>query len=459
VSLRGDSPPARLTPEGLRDALRGLPGAQSYWVGFSGGVDSTVLLHLLAALGDRLEAPLRAVHVNHGLDPRAAEWERHCAAFCRQAGIELVRLAVDARPARGDSPEAAARQARYDALAALLRPDDMLLTAHHRDDQAETLLLQLLRGAGVEGLAGMAAWRRFGPGWLARPLLAVTRAQVHAYARREHLSWIEDPSNARLHADRNFLRHQVMPVLRARWPGAVASMVRSAGHCAAAAEVLHGQAEAWLDGRCPTAPAPLPLSDLRELPAVECDRVLRAWLGRQGVPMPPARRLAELRRQALAARADAAVVIVIGDAAVRRFRDALWVTPALLPTAPESPVDWPGEASELALGGGAGRLCRSTRAGGIAPAKWRSGRVSVVFRHAGLRFRLPGRHGSRSFKQLAQAYGIPPWERALTPIVTIDGEPAALGRYCVCAGFAADPGESGWIVEWQANGGRGDGAA
>ena len=224
--------------------LNRLPPAPAYWVAYSGGIDSHVLLHLLAGWRARLPGVLGAVHVNHQLQQQSGDWELHCRAVCEELGLGFQALQVAARPRRGESPEAAARSARYRGLSEWLPPGAVLVTAQHLDDQAETLLLQLLRGSGVHGLAAMPAMTVLGAGLHQRPLLGVTRAQLRRYAESHRLDWIDDPSNTDTAFDRNYLRHEIMPRLKARWPAAGATLSRSAAHCAEA--VTAGRADAVL---------------------------------------------------------------------------------------------------------------------------------------------------------------------------------------------------------------------
>ena len=228
----------RFSPDHLLQQLHrhGIP--PSYQVAFSGGLDSLVLLHALCALRGRLAAGVAAVHVHHGLHSDADEWDAHCQQVCDELGVAYTLLRVDGRPATGESPEAAARDARYRALAEWLPAGHCLLTAQHQDDQAETLLLQLLRGSGVSGLAAMPVMTGLGAGHHLRPLLEMTRPALHHYATAHALRWIEDPSNQSSAYDRKYLRHQVLPRLRERWPAVSSSLSRSAAHCAEASALL-----------------------------------------------------------------------------------------------------------------------------------------------------------------------------------------------------------------------------
>lgn len=420
------------------------PRPGRYWVGFSGGLDSTVLLHVLASLRERLRAPLSAIHIDHALQSGSSAWAAHCRTECERLEIDLCSLVVDASAGPGESPEAAARQARYRAIAETLGRGAMLLTAHHRDDQAETLLLQLLRGAGVEGLAAMPAVRDWNQGWHARPLLEFHRQAIRDWALARQLHWIDDPSNTASIADRNYLRHHVMPGLLSRWPGAVESIVRSAGHCADAAEAIRRQAEADL-GRALLADR-IEVSVLRELPRVRARNVLRYWLRERRVPPLSLRRLNDALDQFCDAGADATVRIVWHGVEMRRYRDQIWLMNVPRQAVEKRPVDWVGE--EMRLGPGLGLVRRRKVPGGIDPDRWEQGRVQIVYRYPGLRCRPGGRSGTRSFKKIAQEFGVPPWQREMLPVVMIDDRPAAIANCCVCQPFNVGRDAPGWFIDW-----------
>ena len=437
----------RFEPQLLLEQLNErFPRPAGYCIALSGGLDSTVLLHAIVAIRGQLRAPLSAIHIDHALQTGSADWMRHCRQQCGQLGIALRTLQVDAFARPGESPEAAARHARYAAIAAALGPRAMLLTAHHQDDQAETLLLQLLRGSGVEGLAAMPAIRAWQGGWHARPLLTWRRTALQAWAAARQLHWIDDPSNAQTVADRNYLRHQVLPQLRARWPAATDNIAHSAVLCAEAAESLRRQAQHDLHGVLSDDRRRLRVAALRELSPAAARRVLRRWLHTRAAPPLPRRRLHEAVEQLCEARPDAALCVVWGGHELRRFRDEVWLMRQDVAAIPSEPLDWVGD--ELALGPGLGRLRRRAGPGGIDRACWEQGRVQVRYRAAGLRCRPAGRSGSRSFKKIAQELRIPPWRRDRMPLIYIDGRIAAIADVCVCEPFAAPKGDIGWIVDW-----------
>ncbi|MDE2219009.1 MAG: tRNA lysidine(34) synthetase TilS [Gammaproteobacteria bacterium] len=312
--------PRAFTPAWLSRRLRGLAGplrGARLCVAFSGGADSTALLAALAALRARGRFELRALHVNHHLQAGAAGFARAARQCARRLRVpcEVLEAPVVVPPRA--SPEASARAARYQALRARLRPGEWLLLAQHQDDQVETLLLQLLRGAGVAGLAAMPA--RADP--ILRPLLPVTRVQLRAYLRRAGLAWSEDPSNADDRYGRNFLRLRVLPLLRGRWPGLGTTLSRSAALAAEAQLLLAARADELLqdalDGAAVRASA------LRRLSAPERRIALRRWLERNGLPMPDQRRLQELGGPLLRARHDAHPFIRWPGAIVRRHGELL----------------------------------------------------------------------------------------------------------------------------------------
>lgn len=423
------------TADRLYQVLSGWSRPVRYRVALSGGLDSTVLLHALAALRERLDVPLAAIHADHGLQPDAADWVAHCTALCAGLAIPLDTVQLRLEPQPGQSTEAVAREARYAAFAAALQPGERLLTAQHRDDQAETVLLQLLRGAGVAGLAAMPALAGLGPGSLGRPLLAFDRAELEAYAREQGLEWVEDPSNADLDYDRNYLRHEVMPRLRARWPAAAATISRSAGHCAAADQALRALAAGDLE-LCRLSGHRLAIYPLLQLPPERRNHLLRAWIARAGLPLPPAHKLARILDEVIPARPDAEPLVAWPGAELRRYRDALWLTPPLPPAEPDWLADWDGTAP-LALPAGLGQLRTVPGPGGIDPLRWRDGRKTVAFRREGLACTPAGRQGSRPLKKLFQELDVPPWLRERVPLLFIDGELAAVADYVVCAPFAA----------------------
>ncbi|MGD8589685.1 MAG: tRNA lysidine(34) synthetase TilS [Chromatiales bacterium] len=434
--------------ERLQRILSELPRTARYHLAFSGGLDSSVLLHLLVQMGDRLDARLQAVHVQHGLQEAADSWAEHCARVCRGYRIPLRQLRLGLRPRAGESLEALARERRYAALAGVMAPGELLLTAQHRDDQAETLLLQLLRGSGPAGLAAMPALCRFGPGWLARPLLDVTRAELQDYAEREGLCWIEDPSNSDLRFDRNYLRHEIMPLLLQRWPAATSTLARSARLSAELHLLADELAAEDLKRACGPWPGTLSVKALLAFPSPRRRSLLRHWVSSRGGMMPGSRHLQRIEQECLQARQDAQPLVQWKDLEVRRYRDGLFLLQS-------SPVrDFTGvihwrDRHPLRLPSGLGflRLERAKR--GISAAIWDRGRVEVRFRQGGEHCIPAGRVHHRPLKKLFQEWSVPPWQRDRIPLVYLDGQLAAIPGYLWCEPFGAAPGEPALRIHWE----------
>lgn len=399
-----------------------LPTTGALVVAFSGGLDSASLLHGLAVEPTARARGLRAVHVHHGLQAAADQWAAHCA---RQAGLLDVPLqVVEVEVARdaGLGLEGAARQARYQALCAALDPGDVLVTAHHLDDQAETFLMRALRASGPEGLGAMRPLRRFGSGWHWRPLLEVPRRDLLDYARSHGLAWIEDPTNAESDADRNFLRLQVLPLLQQRWPHAAAALARSARLSAEADVLLQGEDAQLLQAHAGEGGRTLPVEPLLALPPARLARLLRLWVHSLGLPPLPARGVERITAGLLHARADAEARFTWAGARVQRWRGLLHADIERAPLPAPWHTTWDGR-DPLALPDG-GRLWLRDAAGRHAQIAF-DAPLRVRARQGGERMRLPGRSHSHALKHLLQERGVPPWRRAHLPVLE-DGHGSVL---------------------------------
>ena len=408
-------------------------------IALSGGVDSIVLLDSLARLAPRHSITLSAVHINHGLSPNAQAWAEFCAAQCAQRGLPFALHRLQLARERSRSLEALARSARYERL--LAEDVDVIALAHHADDQAETVLLQLLRGAGPHGLAAMPAYRPGRPALL-RPLLDLPRAVILDCAKERNLDWIEDESNAdRAHA-RNALRHEIAPLLAARFAGYPRTLARSARHQAEAAELLDELARSDAEGAIDATG--LDSARLRTLSGARARNLLRWFLRAQGLRTPSEARLADMLRQFVNAAADARTRIVLDDVEIGRHRGRIAVH-APRPEAFE--LLWRGE-SEVALPGGVLVFQRELGAG-LADAKLERARVTLRSRAGGERIRLAANRPTRAVKQLLQEANVPPWARQSLPLVWCGDELAAVPWLGIASKFQAAPGEPGWTLDWR----------
>lgn len=414
----------------LQAHLASYGDCRRWLVAYSGGLDSTVLLHALAQLESR--PPLCALHIHHGLQPDADAWQAHCEATCAALGLVCHSLRVQVEP-DGDGPEAAARRARYRAFEDFLQPGDLLLQAHHLDDQIETRLLRLLRGTGVEGFRGIPDYRPLGQAALLRPLLTLPRPELEAYAREQALNWIEDPSNADTRFDRNYLRQRVLPLIAERWPAYRQALQRFSGHLAEGQVLPVADVQRQADSPRPV----IDLDALRALDEAGRNRALRHWLAPR---VPSAAQLREIQRSLLWSAVDAEPVFELGDLQLRRFRDRLYQT-ELGAFDPDFIADWDFQAPLVIPGAGVLRAERCER-GGLAAS-----RVRVSLRRGGERCRPAGRAHSQTLKKLLQDYDVPPWLRDRLPLIYSEaGELAAVADLWVCEGFN---GPGGWRLCWQ----------
>ncbi|MEK6749993.1 MAG: tRNA lysidine(34) synthetase TilS [Pseudomonadota bacterium] len=418
-------------------------------IAYSGGLDTRALLHSINEikyLQPIMNVNILAFHVNHRLSTAAAEWEQTCAQICLDYAIPFESTQVQVAHGPGLSIEEQARAARYAAIATRVRAGDWWLTAHHQDDQAETLLLQLLRGAGSRGLAAMPEVQALGEGWLIRPLLQVTRAQLAQYALQNNLAWIEDPSNRDERFARNFLRHRVLPTLAARWPGYAATLGRSAQLAAEAAQLADDLAALDM-ARCGAErPNVLRVDALLSLPAHRLSNVLVYWLRTVGLPAPYRVHIEHIINQVLKAVGDATPKVAWPGADVRRYAQRLYAMPPLVPPPKHWSANWDGHtALEIP---GSGSVSAGAAIGEGLKAQSMTSPVEVRLRSGGERMQLPRRAGHHLLKHLFQEARIPPWQRASVPLVYVEGELACVPGIGVAEGYAAGAGEPGIVIEW-----------
>lgn len=408
-------------------ALRG----ERLVVGFSGGRDSVALLSLLHELQPAAGFELAALHVNHGLSPNAGRWQEFCEAFCaaRQIALDVVRLQLDRQG--GQSLEALARDGRYRAFAAIR--GNWLALAHHRDDQAETFLLQAMRGAGPFGLAAMPLQRQLAGKQLLRPLLDSSRADIETWLASRQLSWVDDESNSDRRYRRNALRHNVMPALEAVQAGAAAALARAAGHCAEASQLLRELAEG--DGH-PHA-SELDVTELAALSAPRARNLLRSWLFFRGVRLPSRVALDEFLHQVLHAAGDRQPQLPLEQGTVRRFAGRLyWVSHW---QARDSAFVWRGESSVL-VAGWQGTLHIEQAEQGLDGERLHGRTIEVCLRRGGERLEVHAQRPSQSLKNLFQQSGIAPWERERWPLLRIDGQLLAVPGLGISAAWQHQPG-------------------
>jgi len=415
-------------------------------VGFSGGLDSCVLLHLLANLRKTLPFYLSAYHVNHDLSPNAAAWANFCAETCAKLNIPLTISKVKVEQNSGLGLEAAARETRYKALAST--DADFICLAHHQDDQAETLLLQLARGAGVKGLAGMAAVdatrKRL------RPLLDTPCSNLKAYACVNNLTWIEDESNADMKFGRNFMRHEILPNLAKQYPAIKQTISRSAAHLADCSALLDDLAQIDATDVLKQNGKQLSLQILASLNPARASNLVRWWLAQSQLTMPSQQQLQQVMQQLLGAKADAAIQIKVSDSlTVRRYQGYAYLVPDMPASAPINLL-WQGEESVILPDNS--RLVFTQKMGeGFALNRVKNIKLRIKNREGGERFKPELGRPYRSLKQVLQTHTMPPWQREQLPLIFMDETLVIIPNVGVDAGLQAADGELGLMVYWLTN--------
>ena len=400
----------------LSDCIANLD-TNAVWVALSGGIDSIVLLHATQAVFDDTHVPLKAVHINHQLQADAEKWSQHCQSVCDQLDISLEIIKVETQSFSDLGFEGAAREARYQAFTKLLKANEVLLTAHHADDQVETVLFQLIRGTGPQGLAGCAAQRDLGDAKLYRPLLNITRNQIEQYATSHQLNWIEDPSNQSLQHDRNFLRHEVMPILKQRWPSLAGTITRSAQWQTESAQLLDDLAaldlaDINLDVQT------LSIAKLRHMSVARQKNVLRWWIKQQGFATPSMEILNHILKDVVACPVDREPCVTWQNCELRKYRNELYLLPTLPEHDPNRIYTW-NINDALTIPGIKITLTKQALENfGIDLSN--TDTLQVRFRQGGERIRPRGRGCEKDLKTLFQETGVMPWLRDRIPLLYKD---------------------------------------
>jgi len=430
----------------IESALSRENAAGRIFVAYSGGVDSHVLLHLCACTPS-LKDKITAVYIHHGLQAAAESWPEHCQQIAAALGVDFQLLKVNAHATSGQSPEEAARDARYTAFKALLKKDDVLLVGQHREDQLETVLLQLFRGSGLAGLSGMPERMPFGQGMLLRPFLNVAKQTISDYARQQQLSWVEDPTNQCSDYDRNFLRNEVLPLLKQRWPAIDKTVSRSASHCSESRGLVNEIAEQFFEQVFNQADQTLIISQLHLKSLVHQKLIIRQWFAQIGLKMPSQDLVGRILDEVVGANEQSAPLISTQGFEIRRYRDKLYCLPQAVIEIQQT-KSWSNQQRSITIGNHQA-LSWIESSTGILAEHWHAAQIEIKFRSGGEKIRLYGRTGHHSLKKLFQEAGIPPWEREQMPLIYLNGCLAAVGDLWISAEFYAENPTACVRVVWQ----------
>ncbi len=429
----------------LRDIFLQFGLDKTYWIAYSGGLDSHVLFFLSDLLRSELAIKLHAIHINHGLSLNSMTWASHCKQVCKEKNIDFIEHTIRLELNPGESLEEAAREKRYAFFAECLGEGDILLTAHHQEDQAETVLLQLLRGAGLKGLAAMPVIKPFARGFHCRPFLTFPRAMLQQIAQDHQLRWIDDESNNNIQFSRNFIRHEILPILKKRWPSATTTMARSAKHCAESQELLEEFTTELCSITKGTRDNTLSVAHLQRLSSQKQRFVLRAWIRGLGYPLPNLKKMSVIQNNVLTAARDRMPCVSYSGIEIRRYRDDLYLMRSSLKH-DHSSYQW--NMTQPLLLPGIGLLHATLVVGKGLRADFKT--VAIRFRQGGEKVEIPGRD-RHTLKNLLQSWHVLPWERDRLPLIFVENRLIGVVGYFINASFAAKSDEMGyeiWLEKW-----------
>lgn len=420
--------------------------SKQIWVAYSGGIDSHVLLHLLAKTGQARLSSIHAIHIDHGLHSESAQWTQHCALVAADLDVEFISVQVDVANIDKLGLEAAARAARYNAFEQNLTENDVLLTAQHQQDQAETLLLQLFRGAGPKGLASMAGQFQSGKTTILRPLLSVKQSDIMVYAEQHKLEWIEDPSNIETRWNRNYIRHNVLPEIEKRWPSAAKTISRSAENCAEASELLNdlAQQDLILIGANQLSEY-LSIPKLLALSPARCRNLLRHFIEWKQLALPSSVILQGIIDEVCLAKQGSVPMVAYANVEVRRFQDKLYFMPPLSEHDASQTIEC-NSTADLKVNEYIKLGWQQTNGQGLKEELITAG-LSVRFRQGGEKIQLPNQLHHKSLKHLFQEWGVPPWQRDRIPLFFQGDRLVAVMGYAIDNKSSVIDGEQGYLPE------------
>ena len=432
--------------------------ANHLYVGYSGGLDSHVLVHVMVELVGKKK--ITVVHVNHQLSADSDIWQEHCEDICLELGVDIICKTVSIKN-RGTGIEDAAREARYGIFEKLLKKNDLLILAHHADDQIETMLFRLFRGSGIKGMSGMPISRLLGNGELFRPLLPFFRRDLESYALANQINWIEDDSNLDVAFDRNFIRHKLIPTINERWPNSSFQLNRSANIFAESDFLINVLAQkdfAIVTEVCERVGWSISIDKLNGFETIRQKNILRYWFNLHNLTLPSYAVLDNALDQMIGSKADAEPIVSWGDLQLRRFNKKLYLLPFNfddpnysfkkkkgLELLEKYSIKWDG-SSQLILPDSSSLCVKRKIKGGLKMDFKKN--LEIRFRSGGERCKPKGRSGSNTLKKLFQEYLLEPWLRNNIPLIYIDNHLAAVGDLWVCDEFCAEPDELGIQLEW-----------
>ena len=432
----------------LKEFLAELPDSPRYWVAYSGGVDSHVLLHTFYLNKQHITAELNAIHVNHGISQYADSWQLHCQKICENYQIKYASFKIQQETPKKNI-ENWARQQRYTIFSDLMGQNDILFTAHHINDQAETFLLRLMRGSGCDGLSAIKKIKTYKTGWLIRPLLNYTKAEILAFAKKQSLKWIEDESNQDNKLDRNLIRQEIIPKLENRWPSAVKLISKASNHQSDAAEFIYEISQQDIKEITTTRSNIISINSLKKFSYVRQKNALRLWLKNEKIPAPNTDIINNIIKEIIHARHDSNPCLNWKGRQIRRYRENIYALSPFPPHDPSMQITW-NIKKPITLPTGI-LTATKTNSGGIKMEAIKDHCLNIKFRQGGERMVLKGTSHRQQLKKMFQKKGIPPWYRYRIPLLYSEEKLIAVADMWIDTAFSENSAYPAWKITFKSN--------
>lgn len=439
----------QLSENSILSELNQFPDSRKFWIAFSGGLDSCVLLHLFYMNKKNINQSIEAIYVNHGLQQEAEDWGEFCKKQCDEYGIAFSQVKISKPHDKGTSIEEWARQERYALINEGMNEKEVLFTAHHQDDQVETFFLQALRGAGTRGLSSMPMVKQYDNKYHARLLLSYSRESLLNYAKENKLAWCEDKSNADTRYDRNYFRHKLTPLIEGRWPAYRETISRLINHQNETRQMLDEIASSDLELASLESPYCLNLNVIKKISIARQKNLIFKWLKEVDFKTPASKNMNKIISDVIDSTAEKSPCVNWQDVEVRRYKDVLYTAKAMAKHDVLTEYQWKPEKALSLLG--EELIANSAQGLGISKTKTQGANFIVRYRSGGETIRPENTSQTKTVKQLFQEKSVLPWMRDRIPLVFIDGELAVIPGICIDERYSATVDEPSWDIHWTAS--------
>ncbi len=435
-----------LCSDSFLSVLQELGNVNKLWLAYSGGMDSSVLLHLFYSNKEKIRHKIEVLYVNHGLQQEADDWSVFCQKQCEEYDFPFTELKVSESCPKGESVEAWAREKRYQLIDDIMEPNDVLFSGHHKDDQVETFFLQALRGAGVRGLSAMPLIKKKKNTFYVRPLLVYSREEIKHYANEHDLNWQEDKSNSDSRYDRNYFRHNLAAVIEEKWPAYRDTINRLIENQKETRLILDELAIEDINNAKNDNEISLDINTIKTLSKARQKNLIFVWLEQLGLQTPGSRHIEKIISDIINSDLDKSPCVNWPDVEIRRYKNTLYALKAMQNYDADTEFKWQPESIlnifEETL------IAKRAKGIGISQNKVNGHDFIVRFRKGGEKIKPGHSSHSKTVKQLFQERSVLPWYRNKIPLVYVNNELVAIPGFCVDKKYIAEKDEAAWDIHW-----------